>query len=114
MTQHRDSACLLKRTARHKGPDRRHRRLRGRRVGPRRSSPAVGVVGPWPHPERRAVGAVQLPLDEIVFEDMLRYRAALSGKANIETTELVEQFNMLPVNAAQRMARFLKVRQSAA
>ena len=55
-----------------------------------------------------------LEMDEIVFEDMLRYRAALSGKANIETTELVEQFNMLPVNAAQRMARFLKVRQSAA
>ncbi|MEZ5878726.1 MAG: DUF2336 domain-containing protein [Tepidamorphaceae bacterium] len=55
-----------------------------------------------------------LEMNDITFEDMLRYRAALAGKAHCEVDELIEQFNMLPVNDAQRMARFLKVRQSAA
>jgi hypothetical protein len=55
-----------------------------------------------------------LDLDKGTFERVVRYRAALSGKLNVSMDAVLVQYETLPSNAAQRMARFLKVRQSAA
>lgn len=55
-----------------------------------------------------------LDLDKDTFERVVRYRAALSGKLNVSMDSLLVQYDTLPPHAAQRMARFLKVRQSAA
>ncbi|MFN0262951.1 DUF2336 domain-containing protein [Tepidamorphus sp. 3E244] len=55
-----------------------------------------------------------LELNKQTFEGVLRYRGAVAGSQVTDMGPLLEQFNMLPTQAAQRMARFLKVRQTAA
>lgn len=53
-----------------------------------------------------------LNIDAENFERLVRFRADLAGKPNIDMESLMMQFETLPSHAAQRMARFLKVRQA--
>ncbi|MCB1473544.1 MAG: DUF2336 domain-containing protein [Rhodobiaceae bacterium] len=55
-----------------------------------------------------------LDLDVGNFERLVRYRTDLAGKQNVDMEPLLHQFETLPTHAAQRMARFLKVRQTVA
>ncbi|MEM8877486.1 MAG: DUF2336 domain-containing protein [Pseudomonadota bacterium] len=54
-----------------------------------------------------------LDVSESVFERLVRYRVKLSGGVQPSMDGLLSQFRTLPPHAAQRMARFLKVRASA-
>lgn len=53
-----------------------------------------------------------LDLDLRSFEGVVSYRGARTGKPPICMDSLLVQYNTLPSHAAQRMARFLKIRQT--
>lgn len=53
-----------------------------------------------------------LDLNETVFERLVRFRADHTGSVPPSMDSLLSQFRTLPPHAAQRMARFLKVRSS--
>jgi uncharacterized protein (DUF2336 family) len=54
-----------------------------------------------------------LDLNENAFERLVRFRAEQTGSVLPSMDSLLGQFRTLPPHAAQRMARFLKVRSSA-